>query len=325
MREELKNLQVAMNTLQSELSHIRISLKGLPAALSEQLRAASGGDPQQAIQRAEEERQAQIDPLKQNPLLPLIRSIQESMEAALRQRALQRMAAALQVRRPEVPDLYQRADRFIHQVQELKPALERVCGGAFQKQEYQRVSYECHGVREKAKQLDTVPAPPAFQLTLLALPAEGLVTNGDDGPALALTAWSAAVEQQVNRQVQEYQAGVDQAVKALIAEAWPETLRMQKRRLSDSARNLHMLVFTALSPMSDSPEAQQLLEQANKAVEGVGITPVVPRGEKYDPYEHEFAGTVASPGQKGRVMQVELPGYREGNRMLYKPRVLVSE
>lgn len=280
---------------------------------------------QQAIHRVNDDLKAETARYLQNPQVPLILLLQERVEAALHQRTADRLAGALQERRPDVPDLFQRADRFLQQVQDLKPALDRVCGGALQAGEYQRVYNECRGVRERARQLGTAPAPPSMTFTVPALPTEELVAESPDGPAPALTAWAVALEQHIKLQIAEYQRAVDQAVRTCLTEPWQDDLRLYKRRLSDSARNLHMLVFNALSQMGESPETQQLLEQANKVVEGVGITPVIPRNEKYDPYEHELAGTVPSAGPKGRVVQVELPGYREGNRMLYKPRVIISE
>lgn len=281
---------------------------------------------QQTIQQVREEVTAETERLVKNPLQPLLLCIQERLEESLRQRSRQRLEAAMSERQPDVRELYERAERFIQQSQELKLALERVCGGALQTLEYQRVLNECKGIREKAKQLETAPAVPKLQLTAPPLEAASLVVDASGGPTLTLGAWAAGVEQQIALQVAEYRQAVEQAARACTLEPWPDEVRQARRRLLDSARNLHMLVFHALNQVSDSPEMQTLLEQANRIAGEVGITPVIPRGEKYDPYEHELSGAVSSPGhQKGRIVQVELPGYREGQKMLYKPRVIISE
>jgi molecular chaperone GrpE len=57
-----------------------------------------------------------------------------------------------------------------------------------------------------------------------------------------------------------------------------------------------------------------------------GVEAVDPKGEKFDPMEHEALSTVASVGvESGTVVEVMQKGYRLGEQLIRPARVVVSE
>jgi molecular chaperone GrpE len=57
-----------------------------------------------------------------------------------------------------------------------------------------------------------------------------------------------------------------------------------------------------------------------------GVEAVDPKGEKFDPMEHEALSTVQAEGvESGNVVEVMQKGYRFGEQLIRPARVVVSE
>ena len=57
-----------------------------------------------------------------------------------------------------------------------------------------------------------------------------------------------------------------------------------------------------------------------------GVEPVDPKGERFDPTQHEALSTLAVEGaESGTVVEVMQKGYRLGEQLLRPARVVVSE
>lgn len=99
-----------------------------------------------------------------------------------------------------------------------------------------------------------------------------------------------------------------------------------------SARELDALraqrdgLVEALIGLRDRLPSQALADEAAAALAAAGVEEVRPAGLPFDPSQHRAVGQVEGDGTGGaaRVAEVERPGYRDGERTLRLPDVLVT-
>lgn len=99
-----------------------------------------------------------------------------------------------------------------------------------------------------------------------------------------------------------------------------------------SARELAALraqrdgLVEALIGLRDRLPSQALADEAAAALSAAGVEEVRPAGLPFDPSQHRAVGQVEGDGSGGaaRVAEVERPGYRDGDKTLRLPDVLVT-
>ena len=66
-------------------------------------------------------------------------------------------------------------------------------------------------------------------------------------------------------------------------------------------------------------------ERVDAGLAGLGITPLRPDGERFDPARHEAAATVPTedPARHGTVAETEVPGYADRGALVRPPVVSV--
>jgi hypothetical protein len=100
----------------------------------------------------------------------------------------------------------------------------------------------------------------------------------------------------------------------------PDPYGMLAQTLADR-RTLVELCLYAL----DRARSDGVAERIERGLAGVGVTPVRPVGEQFDPSRHEAAGTVPTddPALAGTIAETELPGFADHGRLLRVPVVVV--
>jgi molecular chaperone GrpE len=117
-------------------------------------------------------------------------------------------------------------------------------------------------------------------------------------------------------------------VQAAAARGRGELLRDVVPVLDDLERAIEA---AGLDPEGDSEDGLAhgvllVFRSLRDALKRHGVEAVDPKGEKFDPTEHEALSTVAADGvEPGTVVEVMQKGYRAGDRLVRPARVVVSE
>jgi molecular chaperone GrpE len=107
-----------------------------------------------------------------------------------------------------------------------------------------------------------------------------------------------------------------------------ELLREVVPVLDDLERAIQV---AGLDPEGDSDDGLAhgvllVFRSLRDALKRNGVEAVDPKGEKFDPTEHEALSTVAADGvEAGTVVEVMQKGYRVGEQLVRPARVVVSE
>ena len=102
----------------------------------------------------------------------------------------------------------------------------------------------------------------------------------------------------------------------------PDPYGMLAQTLADR-RTLVQLCLYAL----DRARSDGVAERIERGLAGVGVTPVRPDGQAFNPALHEASGTVPTddPALDGVIAETELAGFTDHGRLLRAPVVLVYQ
>lgn len=165
------------------------------------------------------------------------------------------------------------------------------------------------------------------------------IEEEDDGGEQKITKLRKKLKQ-CEAERQEYLAGWQRAKADIMNER-----AQHKQELDKTAERAKGSVVEALLPALDSFEmafadtetweradeqwrtgVEQIYQQLLAALKQVGVTPVRPLGEPFDPTYHESAAVVPAeaPEQDNTVVEVLQTGYRMGERVIRPARVHVA-
>ncbi len=101
----------------------------------------------------------------------------------------------------------------------------------------------------------------------------------------------------------------------------PETAGAELDRLRNERIELILLCLYARDRLPSGAAATRI----DEGLQRLGIAPVTPEGERFDPTTHEAAATVPTddPALHDTVAETELPGYRDHGRVVREPVVTV--
>jgi hypothetical protein len=96
--------------------------------------------------------------------------------------------------------------------------------------------------------------------------------------------------------------------------------------LAQSLADRQALVQLCLYAL-DRARSDGVAERIERGLAGVGVLPVRPDGEQFDPARHEAAGTVPTddPALAGLVAETDVPGFTDHSRILRVPVVTVYQ
>jgi molecular chaperone GrpE (heat shock protein) len=79
--------------------------------------------------------------------------------------------------------------------------------------------------------------------------------------------------------------------------------------------------------LRDRVTSKALAGRIDQALAQVGVAPVAPAGERFDPSHHEAGGAVATTDDRlvGTIAAVEAPGYADRGVLLRPPVVTVYQ
>src|SRR3954452_24982876 len=155
-------------------------------------------------------------------------------------------------------------------------------------------------------------APPASELAAVQDDLSELTKQRDDYLALAQRA-QADFENYRKRMARENAAAVDRGMAKLAKELLPALDHLE---LALKAAEGHEDVVKGFHMVAGELRA---------ALEGVGIQPFSPKGEPFDPNEHEaMAQQPAEDAESGTVVEVYQSGYRINGAVLRPARVVVA-
>lgn len=102
----------------------------------------------------------------------------------------------------------------------------------------------------------------------------------------------------------------------------PDPYGLLAQTLADRATLVQLCLYALDRARSDG-----VAERIERGLAGVGITPVRPDGEPFDPARHEAGGTVPTEerGLDGVIAQTEVVGFTDHGRVLRAPVVTVYQ
>lgn len=166
---------------------------------------------------------------------------------------------------------------------------------------------------------ESATAPVAGGAEQVELDLEGLLKERDDYLELAKRT-KADFENFRKRMTSEVQAAAARGKGELIRDVVPV--------LDDLERAIQA---AGLDPEGDSEDALAhgvllVFRSLRDTLGRNGVEAVDPRGEKFDPHEHEALSTAKADGaEAGTVVEVVQKGYRLGEQLLRPARVVVAE
>ena len=97
------------------------------------------------------------------------------------------------------------------------------------------------------------------------------------------------------------------------------------REVVDAVDNLERALETAESSDGLAAGVEMVLKGLRETLDRNGIEAVDPKGEKFDPNQHEALSTMPVEGtESGTVVEVMQKGYRMGEQLIRPARVVVS-
>nr|WP_245775981.1 nucleotide exchange factor GrpE [Saccharopolyspora flava] len=95
-----------------------------------------------------------------------------------------------------------------------------------------------------------------------------------------------------------------------------------EQALTDRAALIQLCVYAV-----DRARSAGVAERLADGLTGIGVTPLRPDGQRFDPSRHEAGGTLPTddPGLDGVIAETELLGFADRDRVLRAPVVTVYQ
>lgn len=107
--------------------------------------------------------------------------------------------------------------------------------------------------------------------------------------------------------------------------AWVEWTNAHSRSPSADETDHRLELIHALIRLAEQTDNVTIQNGIRNALRNVGVTPVSPLGETFDPDRHEADDATDAPDEAmaGTIAAVVAPGYLDGSRMIRPARVVI--